>query len=42
MCVGSNKRKVGKEKDESEGRGFIFGLLFLTQATPYKKGAFLL
>jgi hypothetical protein len=42
MCVGSNKRKVGKEKEGSEGRYVIFGLLFLTLAAPYKKGAFLL
>jgi len=36
------KRKVGKEKEGSEGRVVIFSLLFLTLAAPYKKGAFLL
>jgi hypothetical protein len=36
------KRKVGKEKEGSEGRGVIFCLLFLTIAALYKNGAFLL
>jgi hypothetical protein len=31
------KRKVGKEKKGSEGRGVIFGVLFLTLVVPYKK-----
>jgi hypothetical protein len=46
--VGPNKKKmkkkrpVGKEKEGSEGRRFIFGLSFLTLVAPYKNGAFLL
>jgi hypothetical protein len=36
------KEKWDKKKKGSEGRGVIFGLLFLTLAAPYKKGAFLL
>jgi hypothetical protein len=37
---GPNKRKVRKEKERSEGRSVIFGLLFLTLTTPYKKWSF--
>jgi hypothetical protein len=34
------KRKVGKEKEGSDARGVIFGLLFLTLAASYKNEAF--
>jgi hypothetical protein len=42
VCGTKKKKKRRKEKEGSEGRSVIFGLLFLTLAAPYKKGAFLL